>query len=288
MSNDAKVDALLAILNPASAGAKPKKIFMVTDMEGVSGVFDTDLQCMPGESPRFEEARTLLTGEINAAVEGLLEGGATGVVISDTHDGAHSLSALDISPKGLLLTGAPVPPIMRVNASYSALIFIGQHAMAGVKNGILNHSMSSLGIENMWVNGKPVGEIAAQVMLAGWYGVPAIMLSGDAAACDELRALVPNAECAAVKCGASRTAGYMLPHPVAARLIREKARRAVERLGEFTPYKIEGPVELKIESTTRGVTYHRPESGVEQIDERTWVFRGKDIMDAWQKYQFPF
>ena len=76
---------------------------------------------------------------------------------------------------------------------------------------ILSHSYSSLGIQNIWVNNKPVGEIGGRVMLAGYFGVPVVMLSGDTAACKELHDLVPAAECAEVKSGVSRTSGYMLP-----------------------------------------------------------------------------
>jgi len=283
--SQAQVDSLLAILNPnASKGEKPKTVFMITDLEGVSGVFSTELQCEPLESPRFQEARKLLTGEINAAVDGLLGGGATGVVVWDGHDSSRSLSALDINPKALLLTGQPVAPTLELDSSYAAMVFVGQHAMAGAMNGILNHSFSSLGVENMWVNNRPVGEIGVRVMLAGAFGVPTIMLSGDAAACEELHAVVPQAECAAVKSGASRTAGFMLPHPAAAALIKEKARRAMQRLGEIKPYRVQGPIEAKVQFTTRGVRYYQSREGVEQIDERTWAFRGKDLKDAWLKY----
>ena len=287
--SESYVDSLLAVLNPAAAKEKkPKKVFMITDMEGVSGVFSSELQCEPLESPRFQEAHKLLTGEVNAAVDGLLEGGATGVVVWDGHDSSRSLSARDINPKALLLTGQPVSPTLELDSSYAAMVFVGQHAMAGAMNGILNHSFNSLGVENMWINNKPVGEIGVRVMLAGSFGVPTIMLAGDTAACEELHALVPQAECAAVKSGASRTAGFMLPHPTAAALIKQKAQHAMERLGEIPPYKIEGPVEAKIQFTTRGVQYFQRREGIEQIDERTWTFRGKDLKDAWLKYSASF
>jgi len=263
--------------------AVPKKVLMITDLEGVSGIFDTDLQCMPGQSPRFEESRKLLTGEVNAAVDGLFEGGATEVVVWDGHDGSQTLSVLDIHPKARLLTGSPVSPTLELDGTYSAVVFIGQHAMAGAVKGILSHSYSSLGVQNMWVNGKPVGEIGVRVMLAGYFKVPVVMLSGDTAACAEIHDLVPEAECAEVKSGVSRTAGFMLPHLAACALIREKARRAMNRLAEFKPYTMSGPVEVKIESTTRGGRSYPPREGVEQVDERTWVFRGKDIVDAWLK-----
>src|SRR6476620_6986343 len=84
-------------------GSGAKKIFMVTDMEGVSGIFDTELQCVPYKSPRWEESRKLLTGEINAAVDGLFEGGATEVVVLDGHSSGQNLSGSDIHPRARLL-----------------------------------------------------------------------------------------------------------------------------------------------------------------------------------------
>jgi D-amino peptidase len=268
----------------ADQTSKGKKVFVITDLEGVSGIVDSDTQCSPYQSPRWEESRKLLTGEVNAAVDGLLEGGATEVVVWDAHDGSRTLSVTDIHPRARLLTGTPVSPTCELDPGYSAVVFIGQHAMAGTQKGILSHSYSSQGIQNIWVNNQPTGEIGARVMLAGYFGVPVIMLSGDTAACKEIHALVPQAECAEVKSGVSRGAGFALPHSAACALIREKARRAVERLGEFKPYKITGPVEVKVESTPRGTEQFNPREGVEQLNDRTWVFRGKDIVDAWLKY----
>jgi D-amino peptidase len=206
------------------------------------------------------------------------------VVVLDGHDGGRSLSVFDIQPPARLLAGRPLSPMAEFDRSYGAMIFIGQHAMAGAEKAILNHSFNSLGIQNIWVNGKPTGEIGVSTLLAGAFGIPVIMLSGDTAACKELRDLVSNAECAEVKSGVSRTAGFMLPHSAACALIREKAHRALADLAEFKPYTISGPAEVKVEFTTRGPRSFLPREGVEQVDARTWVFRGKDITDAWLKY----
>jgi D-amino peptidase len=257
---------------------------MVTDMEGVDGIVNVELQCMPWKSPRWEESRKLLTGEINAAVKGLFEGGATDVVVLDGHDSSSTLSVLDIDPRARLLEGVPLPPTFDLDASYSALIFIGQHAMAGAEKGVLSHTESWDAIQNIWVNNRPTGEIGLIVMLAGYLDVPVIMLSGDTAACQELHGLVPEAECAEVKSGVSRTAALMLSHPSACALIREKARRAMERLPQIKSYKLAGPVELKIEFTPPGTKLYQPREGVERLNERTWVFRGNDIVGAWEKY----
>jgi D-amino peptidase len=263
---------------------KTKKVFMITDMEGVSGILDSDMQCLPYKSPRWEESHKLLTGEVNAAVQGLMEGGATDVVVLDGHDSSQSLSVLDIDPRVRLLAGVPISPTLELDNSYSAVIFIGQHAMADAPNGILGHSYSSVNIQNIWVNGKPTGEIGGRTMLAGYFGIPVIMLSGDTAACEELRTYVPKAECAEVKTGVSRTAGFMLPHVTACELIRQKAAKAMQRLNEFEPYRMSGPVEVKVEYTTRGDRNIPLREGVQRVDERTWAFRGKDVVDAWLKF----
>lgn len=263
--------------------AQSKKVFVITDMEGVDGVFDEELQCVPWKSPRWEESRKLLTGEVNAAVDGLYEGGATEVVVLDGHWSGANLSVMDISPKARLLTGS-VPRTYTLDRSYSAMIFIGQHAMAGADKGILGHTESPEGIQNVWVNNMPVGEIGLNLMVAASFGVPTIMLSGDTAACRELRALVPQAECAEVKSGVSRTGGLMLPHSVACALIRETARRALQRLDEIKPYQMREPVEVKVEYTAVGTREVPPREGVERLNDRTWVIRGNNFMDAWYKF----
>jgi D-amino peptidase len=277
--------SILAATAPAGAqGAGTRKVYMITDMEGVDGIFSIEDQCEPFKSPRWAESQKLLTDEANAAVEGLFSGGATDVVVADLHDTSRSLSVLTIDPRARLLQGKDLPPTIGIDSSYSAVIFIGQHAMAGAKNGVLSHTESWDGIQNVWVNNKLTGEIGSRVMLAGYYDVPVIMLAGDTAACEELQALVPKAECAAVKTGFSRTAGISLSHKAACDLIREKARLAMEELAEFKPYKIAGPVEVKVEYTPPGTSVFRPKPGVERVDERTVAYHGKDIMEAWLKW----
>lgn len=279
--------AVLAALAVSAAAqtAKPKKVFVITDLEGVDGIFDFNLQCIPWKSPLYPESRKLLTGEVNAAVAGLMAGGASQVMVYDGHYGGHNLSALTIDPRATLLAGSPVSPTLGLNPTYSALVFIGLHAMAGTRGAILPHSFT-WDIQNIWVNGIRVGEIGARVMLAGELGIPAIMLSGDTAACKEFHALVPAADCAPVKTGVSATAGTTLSHPAACALIRKDAQLAMERLDEIKPYSMKGPAEVKVEFATEPTPpaiVQQP--GVEQVDGRTWIFRGKTFSDAWLKFR---
>ena len=252
---------------------------MITDAEGVAGI------CRQEQvEPKEPELRQLLTGEINAAVEGFLAGGADEVVVWDGHDGSQTLSAATIHPRAKLMIGSP-GVTMTLERRYAGLAFVGQHSLAGVRAGIMAHSYSSLGIQNMLMNGKPVGEIGTIVALAGWYNTPVILLTGDQTAAKELLDIVPEAEVAVVKEGLARYTCISLSAPASRDLIRERARRAMEKIGKIRPYKIEGPVTIQYEYTTRNSLPAdaglRP--GVEVLDDRTIRYRGKDFWEAWTR-----
>jgi D-amino peptidase len=268
----------LLLAAPLSA---QKTIFLITDAEGVGGV------CRQEQTePKDPELRQLLTGEINAAVEGFLAGGADEVVVWDGHDGSQTLSTLTIHPKARLVMGG-LPASMLMERRWSAVAYVGQHSKADVRGGIMAHSYSSLGIQNMLLNGKPVGEIDVIAAMAGQFGTPAIMLSGDKAAADELREIVPNAELAIVKEGFGRYNCISLSAPAARDAIREAARRSVAKIGTIKPYVLPGPVTLQIEYTTRNSLPPDAESrpNAEVLDDRTIRYRGKDILDVWRQYR---
>ena len=275
--------ACLLLVPLAVFGQAKKSIFVITDAEGVAGICRQDQT-----EPRDPELRQLLTGEANAAVEGFLAGGADEVVVWDGHDGSQTLSAATIHPKAKLLMGG-LGVTMSLERGYAALAFVGQHSLAGVRAGIMAHSYSSLGIQDMLMNGKPVGEIGTRAALAGWYNVPVIFLSGDQSAAKELLDIVPNAEVAVVKEGLARYTCISLSAQGARELIREKARRAMEKLPQIKPYRVEGPVVFEYEYTTRNslpIDAHR-RLGAEVVNDRTIRYRGKDFMEAWTRAMRP-
>ncbi|HEY2013789.1 MAG TPA: M55 family metallopeptidase [Bryobacteraceae bacterium] len=271
---------LLVLCSPVG-WAQNRTIFLITDAEGVGGVCRQDQT-----DPKDQEMRQLLTGEINAAVEGFLAGGADEVIVWDGHDGSQTLSTLTIHPKAKLLMGV-LGPSMMFERRFAAVAYVGQHSKADVRGGIMAHSYSSLGIQNMLLNGKPVGEIDVIAAMAGHFGTPAIMLSGDRAAANELREIVPNAEVAVVKEGVGRYTCISLSAAAARDAIREAARRSVSKIGSIKPYTVSGPVTLQVEYTTRNSLPIGAEmrTGAEVLDDRTIRFRGKDILEAWSLYR---
>jgi D-amino peptidase len=270
----------LLLLCPALFAQK-KTIFLITDAEGVGGVCRQDQT-----EPTNQELRQLLTGEINAAVDGFLAGGADEVVVWDGHDGSQTLSTLTIHPKARLVMGG-LNASMLMERRWSAVAYVGQHSKANIRAGIMAHSYSSLGIQNMLLNGKPVGEIDVIAAMAGQFGTPVIMLSGDQAAANEIREIVPQEEVAVVKEGLARNVCISLSAPAARDLIRAAAQRSVAKIGSIKPYTVPGPVTLQIEYTTRNSLPIDAESraGAEVLDDRTIRFRGKDILEAWRLYR---
>jgi D-amino peptidase len=272
---------LAATLLAGLAAAQQKTIFLITDAEGVGGV------CRQEQTdPKDPEMRQLLTAEINAAVDGFYAGGADEVLVWDGHDGSQTLSTLTIHPRAKLLMGG-LGASMLMERRFAAVAYIGQHSKANIRGGIMAHSYSSLGIQNMLLNGKPVGEIDVIAAMAGHFGTPAIMLSGDQAAADELKAIVPEAEFAVVKEGLGRYTCISLSAKAAQDLIRDAARRSMAKIGTIRPYRVPGPVTLQVEYTTRNSLPIDAglRAGAEVVDDRTIRFRGKDILEAWQRYR---
>src|SRR5229473_3644534 len=218
-----------------TCGAQKPNFLIVTDMEGVGGVNNADEQLLPGQR-RYDESRRLLVGEIDAAIKGLLEAGAGRVVVWDGHDGSRSLSITDIDPAAELIQGRPTPANYYLqDRLYAGILFVGQHAMAGARNGVLAHSQS-FSVERISLNGRSVGEIGQIAAIGGHFHIPVIMLAGDQAACDEILELQPKAETVAVKRLVGKSSTLSLSHAEARTQIEAAARRAVTRIREFAPW----------------------------------------------------
>ncbi len=205
------------------------KILIAVDMEGVTGVVHWDhVNTTHAEYQRF---RSLMTNDVNAAVEGAFTGGAGEVTISDGHAYGRNILVEDLDPRARLNSGTPAPLSMVQGADLdvSAVFFVGYHARAGSQNAILDHTWSDTRVANLRLNGELYGEIGLNASVCGHFGVPVIMISGDQTACGEAAALLGPVEQAVVKRASSRMAAECLPPGISANLISEAAERAVRR-----------------------------------------------------------
>jgi len=256
------------------------KIYIMTDMEGVAGIVSFENQAYP-DGKYYEQAKQLLTAEVNAAVEGILDTGANEVLVCDGH-GAGGIHYEQLHPAATLLHGRPFPPFPHIAAllqDYDACMMIGQHAMAGTRDGNLNHTQSSQSIDFYRLNGKPIGEIAQFALLQGAFDMPLIFLSGDEAACREVSELVEGITTTSVKKGVGRGSAISLSAEEARRRIREGAACAIRRHGAspIAPLKWPGPYELDIRYFH---THHADQvagAGAERLDNQTVRYRGERI-----------
>jgi D-amino peptidase len=257
-----------------ACSAQGLRILIVTDLEGAGGVNDADEQLLPGQR-RYMESRRILTGEVNAAVEGALAAGATEVVIWDGHDGSRTLSIDEIHPSAKLIQGKPTPANYYMSEKlYDGVMFIGQHAMAGTESGVLAHSQS-FSVKRIAINERDVGEIGQLAAIAGYFGIPVIMLAGDQTACAEILRLQPNAVTVAVKRMAGKASTLSLSHAEAKRQITEASMKAVSHAREYAPWKIAGPVTMTIE--------YLPQPP-QQPTARMLTFRGATVLEAFQAW----
>jgi D-amino peptidase len=275
-----RIFLLLSLFSLALGSQSPTRVFIITDAEGVAGVCRQDLT-----DTTNSEMRELLTGEVNAAVEGFLEAGADEVYIWDGHSNSSSLSALTIHPEAKLVQGS-LGPEMLMDRGFSAVAFVGQHARANRSPAVMAHSYSSLGYQKLLLNGKEVGEIETRAALAGYFEIPVILITGDQAAAEDLQAIAPQAIAAVVKESLSYYSCISLSAPAARRKIKEAAQLAMRELPRIEPYKVKGPVTIDLEVTTRNTpdpSQPLP-PGTQRLDARTLRFTGKDFLEAWRNW----
>ena len=206
------------------------KVLVMTDIEGVAGVVSFEDQTY-ANAKHYEQAKALLTAEVNAAVEAMLAEGVDGILVVDGH-GPGGIRFEDLHPSAKLLHGRPLPmTILRTEIvkNYDAAIMIGQHAMAGTERGNLNHTQSSATVEYYKLNGKAIGEIAQFALYCGALGLPMVFLSGDDAACKETEALIEGVTTTAVKQGLTRTSAISLAAPESHHRIGQGIKQALRK-----------------------------------------------------------
>lgn len=226
------------------------KILIAADMEGITGVVHADhTDSAHAEYGRF---RRLMTADVNAAIRGAFDGGADEVIVSDGHGSARNILIEELDPRAHLNSGTPRPfsMIEGIDTGVDGVFFVGYHARMGTPNAILDHTWSSVRVQNVFLNGQVVGEIGLNAAVCGHFGAPVIMISGDQTACAEATALLGGLEPAIVKQAAGRTAAELLPPEVSHARIQAAARRAAERLRQKTapqPFQVAAPVTIGVE-----------------------------------------
>jgi D-amino peptidase len=268
------------------------KVFVVSDMEGVAGIVKWDQ--VTGGHAMYEEGRRLYTGEINAAVRGAKAAGATEIVVMDCHGAGGSWSFNSLIPEELdpdcefVVQSEWTEYTAFLESGVDAALFVGMHAMAGTRDGVLAHTVSGSSWWRLSFNGVEVGESGINAALCGTWGCPVLLVTGDEAACREGKGLLGDGlTTVAVKQGLGRFSARQLPARRACELIEAGARRALADLKAVRPYDPGSPCEITVDfNTSDHVERYRFRHGVEITDPRQIVSRAEDWWTAWRQFYF--
>lgn len=256
------------------------KIYISADMEGVVGVV-TGEQLSPGGF-EYQRFRRFMTAEVNAAIEAARAAGATEFVISDSHGNGQNLLIEELPNDVTIIRSWPRPLGMMegIDETFDGVIFLGYHASTTNTRGVRAHTMSSSNITDIRLNGRSMSEGGMNAAIAGHFGVPVIMISGDDAAVAEVQDMVGDMEGAVVKWAKGFHSAQTLTPDAGYEVIRTHARAAIGRIDDFEPFVLDTPIELEL-----SLKHYRPVEllsylpNVERVNSHTIKFIGQDMLE---------
>ena len=239
------------------------KVYMTVDLEGVAGLVTWD----PADRQRERE---FMTADVNAAIGGAFDGGATEVLVGEAHANMRNILPEAIDPRVRFLSGQPKPlnHMGGLDESFDLAMLIAYHAKANTLRGVMAHTYT-FSVASLALNGVEVGELGADAAIAGHFGVPVGLVTGDQAACEEAQALLGQVDTVAVKEGISHSAAVCIPPEEARRQIREAAAGTVRRSEYFEPFVLETPL-------TVDITFRCPEQA-DDIEYLAFVTRSSAL-----------
>ncbi len=263
------------------------RVYISADMEGIVGTVTGDQLGPAGfEYQRFRE---IMTSEVNAAIEAAREAGATEILVSDSHGNGENL-LMDHLPQDIQLVRSWPRPLMMmqgVERGFDAAILLGYHASTSNTRGVRAHTMSSANLTAVRINGVDMPEAGISAAIAGDYGVPVVLITGDDAIAEEATALLGDIETAVTKWTYGFHSARTLMPEASYTLIREKVAAALARLPDFRPYRLDGPLTLEISFKNympAEVLAYLP--NVDRVDSHTIRFVGRDMTEVSRFIEF--
>jgi D-amino peptidase len=257
-------------------------------MEGITGVVNWD-QVTPGHF-EYARSRKLMTQDVNAAIKGAIEGGATEVVVSDGHWNGTNILIEELDPHARLNSGtsAPFSMMQGIGEDVDGVIFLGYHARQGSQNAVLDHTWSSKCVANVWLNETLVGEFGLNGALAGYFGVPVIMVTGDQTACAQTAELIGEMVTVVVKQATGRTSAECLGPEVTQKLITDGARRAVQKLkrGDVAePFILDTPILVTVDFMNSSMADYAMRVPGSQRDDTRVSVEAPDMASAYMTFR---
>jgi D-amino peptidase len=258
------------------------RVFVSVDMEGVAGIVDWDQCRAPGTA--YEEGRRLLLGEVNAAIDGALAGGATEIVVNDAHSVMRNLPPGELHGHASYLAGSHKPLYMMEGLvdSFGAVLYVGYHGSMG-SAGVLSHTYNPRAVHEVRIDGAVAGESGLNALVAAAYGVPVVLVTGDQTVGPEAEPFCPGIEVVEVKRAISRFAAESLHPEVACELVRAGAERAVARARDLEPPSFADPVVVEVDWRTADQAAMAAWVGGSAVG-RTTTVQGSDPLAVYRSF----
>ncbi|MDI7246125.1 MAG: M55 family metallopeptidase [Bacillota bacterium] len=259
------------------------KVYISADLEGVAGVTHAEHTMRDGKE--HERARLLMTEEVNAAIAGAIEAGATQIVVNDSHGSMRNIIPEKLHRDAYLISGTPKPLSMMegIDDTFDAAMFVGYHAASGTQDAVLDHTYAGRVVSRVVMNGTELGETGINAAVAGYFGVPVAMVSGDTAVVQQARGLIPGVVTVAVKEAIGRYAARSLHPEKAQALIRDGAKKALAGLGSVACFEVHPPVCLELHVNNTGMAdMAELIPGVERIGPRALKFAADDYITVFK------
>jgi D-amino peptidase len=280
--NIRKLLCFIALLSIASAAIAKDglKIYISADMEGVVGAVTAD-QLGP-DGFEYQRFRKFMTAEVNAAIDAARAAGATGFVISDSHGNGQNLLIEEFPDDVKIVRSWPreLGMMEGIDKTFDGVIFIGYHASTANTRGVRAHTMSSANVTALRLNGISMSEGSMNAAIAGHFGVPVIMVSGDDVAVAENQEVIGDIEGAVVKWARGFHSALTLTPDAAYEVIGTTTRSAIDQIDRFKPYILKTPIVLELQ-----LKHYQPVEllaylpNVEKINSHTIRFVGKDMIE---------
>jgi len=272
---------ILVALPIVSSAQDGLKIYISADMEGVVGAV-TGEQLGP-DGFEYQRFREFMTAEVNAAIDAARAAGADEFLVSDSHGNGQNLLIERLPDDVMVIRSWPreLGMMAGIDDSFDGVIFIGYHASTNNTRGVRAHTMSSANITSLRLNGMTMTEGSMNAAIAGHFGVPVIMVSGDDVAVAENQVIIGDIEGAVVKWASGFHSARTLTPEAAYEVIRTRTKSAIDRIDQFEPYVLETPIELEL-----SLKHYRPVEllsylpNVDKVNSHTIRFVGENIVEV--------
>lgn len=254
------------------------KLFISIDMEGIWG--------LSSWRESQEAISRYMTNELNLILSIIFKHNKNAeIYIADSHSLGENLIVNDLPKNVHVIRGFPRSTYMMsgLDNSFSGVFLIGYHAPIGFNPGVMDHTYSSSTFYKITINGKIVGEAEINGMLAAYYGVPVLLISGDDILHSFSQKNFPETQFVITKKAISRFAAEMIPYDELVKRYENAIKKALESIGKVKPLDLRPPYTIEVELIDTSSAYLVSQiPGAVSLDGRRVSFSTSDFMELYK------